>query len=68
VITPSNSVALLIGAAVSAILCEVGRLDDARRHFELLMKLSSRYLELATVERQLQSYVLGRGGLRHRHL
>jgi DNA-binding SARP family transcriptional activator len=36
-ITQSRSVSLLVGAAVSAILCEVGRLDDARGHFEWLM-------------------------------
>jgi hypothetical protein len=36
-ITRSRSLPLLIGAAMSAVLSEVGRLDDARRHFELLM-------------------------------
>jgi predicted ATPase/DNA-binding SARP family transcriptional activator len=36
-ITPSRSVPLLFDAAVSAVLCEVGRLDDARPHFDLIM-------------------------------
>jgi DNA-binding SARP family transcriptional activator len=36
-ITPGRSLRLLVDAAMSAVLCEVGRLDDARRHFELLM-------------------------------
>jgi hypothetical protein len=36
-ITPSRSFLLQISAAASAILSEVGRLDDARRHLELLM-------------------------------
>jgi hypothetical protein len=36
-ITPSRSLPLLLAAAASATLCEVGRLDDARPHFELLM-------------------------------
>jgi DNA-binding SARP family transcriptional activator len=36
-VTPNPSMPLLTGAAMSLILCEVGRLDDARRHFELLM-------------------------------
>jgi hypothetical protein len=36
-ITPNRAMSLLISAAGSAVLCEVGRLDDARRHFELLM-------------------------------
>jgi hypothetical protein len=36
-ITPSRSLPRLLGAAISATLCEVGRLDDAREHFELLM-------------------------------
>lgn len=36
-ITPSPSAPLLAAAAMSAILCEVGRLDDARGHFDLLM-------------------------------
>jgi hypothetical protein len=36
-ITPNPSMPLLVGAAMSLILCEVGRLDDARDHFELLM-------------------------------
>ncbi|MDX6717911.1 MAG: hypothetical protein QOJ63_165 [Solirubrobacteraceae bacterium] len=35
--TPSRSIPLLFGAAMSLIFCEVGRLDDGRRHFELLM-------------------------------
>ena len=36
-ITPGGSLALLVDATMSAVLCEVGRLDDARRHLELLM-------------------------------
>ncbi|MEA2187265.1 MAG: hypothetical protein QOK16_2276 [Solirubrobacteraceae bacterium] len=36
-ITPSQAMPLLVGAAASAVLCEVGRLDDARRHFEFVM-------------------------------
>ena len=36
-ITPSTSMPLLVGAAMSLILSEVGRLDDARRHFEVVM-------------------------------
>jgi hypothetical protein len=36
-ITPSRTLPLVLGAAMSATLCEVGRLDDARRHFELVM-------------------------------
>jgi hypothetical protein len=36
-ITPPRSLGLLVDAAMSAVLCEVGRLDDARRHFDLLM-------------------------------
>jgi DNA-binding SARP family transcriptional activator len=36
-ITPNPSIPLLIGAAMSMILCEVGRLEDGREHFELLM-------------------------------
>jgi hypothetical protein len=36
-IAPSRSLPLLLGAAMSTALCEVGRPDDARRHFELLM-------------------------------
>ena len=36
-ITPTASMPLLVGAGMSLILCEVGRLDDARRHFDLLM-------------------------------
>jgi predicted ATPase/DNA-binding SARP family transcriptional activator len=51
-ITPSRSVPLLFDAAVSVVLCEVGRLDDARPHFNLLMSsglddLSHDYSELA---------------------
>lgn len=36
--TPSRSIPLLVGAAVSAICCEVGRMDDGRRHFDVLME------------------------------
>jgi DNA-binding SARP family transcriptional activator len=36
-ITQSRSVPLMVGAAMGVILSEVGRLDDARGHFELLM-------------------------------
>jgi len=36
-ITPSPSRRLLFAAGMSLVLCEVGRLDDARGHFELLM-------------------------------
>jgi hypothetical protein len=36
-IAPGRSLPLLLGAAMSTTLCEVGRPDDARRHFELLM-------------------------------
>jgi hypothetical protein len=36
-VTPSRTMPLRLGAMMSAILCEVGRLDDARCHFELLM-------------------------------
>jgi hypothetical protein len=36
-ITPSRSLPLVFDALMSVILCEVGRLDDARRHFDLLM-------------------------------
>ena len=35
--TPSRSIPLLVGAAMSATCCEVGRLDDGRRHLELVM-------------------------------
>ena len=35
--TPSRSVPLLVAASMSAIHCEVGRLEDGRRHFELVM-------------------------------
>ena len=37
-ITPSSALPQLVGAAMSLILSEVGRLDDARAHFELLMR------------------------------
>lgn len=37
-ITPSRSGPLLIGAGMSAILCEVGRLEDARAHFAFVMR------------------------------
>ena len=37
-ITPSRSLPLLIGAGMSAILCEVGRFEDARGHFEFVMR------------------------------
>ncbi len=37
-ITPSTSMVLIAGAAVSVVLCEVGRLDDARMHFDVLMR------------------------------
>jgi DNA-binding SARP family transcriptional activator len=51
-ITPSRSVPRLFDAAVSAVLCEVGRLDDARAHLDLLMSselddLSHDYTALA---------------------
>jgi DNA-binding SARP family transcriptional activator len=36
-ITPSRSLPLMFDAGASAVLCEVGRLDDARPHFDLLM-------------------------------
>ena len=36
--TPSRSVPLLVSAATSAIFCEIGRIDDGRRHFESLMR------------------------------
>jgi hypothetical protein len=36
-ITPSRSLLLMIGAAISAVLCEVGRLDDARQYLDRLM-------------------------------
>lgn len=36
-ITPNPSRLLLTGAAMSLVLCEVGRRDEARLHFELLM-------------------------------
>jgi predicted ATPase/DNA-binding SARP family transcriptional activator len=36
-ITPSRSVPVLFDAAVAAVLCEVGRLDDARPHLDLIM-------------------------------
>jgi predicted ATPase/DNA-binding SARP family transcriptional activator len=37
-ITPSRSAPLLIGAGMSMILCEVGRLADARGHFDWVMR------------------------------
>jgi DNA-binding SARP family transcriptional activator/type II secretory pathway predicted ATPase ExeA len=37
-ITVSRSVPLMVGAAMSVIHCEVGRLEEARGHFELLMR------------------------------
>jgi hypothetical protein len=36
-ITPNPAMRVLFGAGMSVVLCEVGRLADARRHFELLM-------------------------------
>jgi hypothetical protein len=36
-ITPSRVLPLLFNAGLSAVLCEVGRLEDARPHFELIM-------------------------------
>jgi DNA-binding SARP family transcriptional activator len=36
-ITRSRSLPLMFDAAISAVLCEVGRLDDARPHFDLVM-------------------------------
>lgn len=36
-LTPGRSTPLLISAAMSVVLSEVGRLDDARRHLDLLM-------------------------------
>jgi tetratricopeptide (TPR) repeat protein len=36
-IIPNRSLPVMIDAAISVILCEVGRLDDARRHFSALM-------------------------------
>ena len=35
---PSTSMSLLVGSATSAILCEVGRVEDARGHFEFVMR------------------------------
>lgn len=35
--TPSRSIPLMFTAGVSATLCEIGRIDDGRRHFEMLM-------------------------------
>jgi len=35
--TPSRSIPILVTAAKSTILCEVGRLDDGRAHFELFV-------------------------------
>ncbi|MDX6718695.1 MAG: hypothetical protein QOJ63_949, partial [Solirubrobacteraceae bacterium] len=50
-ITPSRSLPLAFGATMSLVLCEVGRVDDARRHFEVLMSeldpLPHNYLALA---------------------
>ena len=51
-ITPTRSMPLLIGAGISTILCEVGRFEDARGHFEYVMSdnlddLPSDYLALA---------------------
>ena len=37
-ITPARSMPLLIGAGMSTILCEVGRFEDARGHFEFVMR------------------------------
>ena len=37
-ITPSRSLPLLIGAGMSAVLCEVGRDEDARGHLEFVMR------------------------------
>ena len=34
---PSRSIPLMVGAAASAIACEIGRLEDGRAHFDLLM-------------------------------
>ncbi len=34
---PSRSIPLLVGAAMSAIFCEVGRAETGRRHFDVLM-------------------------------
>jgi hypothetical protein len=50
-ITPNPTITLLFGAAMSLILCEVGRLDDASQHFELLM--SNRLNDLAPEYRAL---------------
>ncbi len=36
-IIPSPGRRLVVGAGMSLILCEVGRLDDARQHFEIVM-------------------------------
>lgn len=51
--TPSRSIPLLVGAAVSAILCEVGRAEDGRRHFDVLAEelsdLPNDYATLATL-------------------
>ena len=38
-ITPSRASPLLIGSGMSAILCEVGRFEDARGHFEFVMRV-----------------------------
>ena len=34
---PSRSIPLMVGAAASAINCEIGRLEEGRAHFDLLM-------------------------------
>jgi len=43
-IVQSRSVPLMVGAAMCVILCESGRLDDARGHYELLMSSGLRRL------------------------
>jgi DNA-binding SARP family transcriptional activator len=35
---PSRSIPLMVTAGMSATLCEVGRIEDGRRHFEVLME------------------------------
>jgi DNA-binding SARP family transcriptional activator len=35
--TPSRSIPLLVSAAMSVILCEIGNVQDARRHFEVVV-------------------------------
>ena len=37
-VAPNPTVQLIIGAAMSLLLCEVGRLDDAREHFDLVLR------------------------------